>query len=106
MLLRASAEHDNTTDDIAALKDGTGGGVERELSVPSSSFAMGLNKEKLAAVLKENRENPATLLFRYCCRYRDFQSDGPDRGRDGNAGRGLRSGTVELRREIGIYTRR
>ena len=57
MLLRASAEHDNTNDDIAALKGGTGGGVEHgELSVRFVDSAMGLNKETLAAVRKEIRE--------------------------------------------------
>ena len=44
MLLRASGEHDNADYDLAALEDGTGGGVEDgELLIPLVDTVMNLN---------------------------------------------------------------
>ena len=46
MLLRASGEHDNVDYDLAALKDGTGGGVEDgELLIRFVDTVMILNAE-------------------------------------------------------------
>ena len=57
MLLRASGEHDNVDYDLAALKDGTGGGVEDgELLIRFVDTVMDLNAEAPAVDRAEIRD--------------------------------------------------
>ena len=57
MLLRESGEHDNVDYDLAALKDGTGGGVEDgELLIPFVDTVINLNAEAPAVDKVEIRD--------------------------------------------------
>ena len=57
MLLRASGEHDNVDYDLAALKGGTGGGVEdSELLIPFVDTVMNINAEAPAVDKAEIRD--------------------------------------------------